>query len=137
MASGVPHGRGMRHELPSRGAWNPPAPPMGLRKPRRVPSRGSAVHSLADLRRAQPADGALRNLLGVLSAKLELFASLPVFEYEASVEGNEAFAAAFRQLAERERQSFDELIACLRTHLTEPATAVDGEGTERAAAGPV
>jgi hypothetical protein len=123
--------------LPSCAAWKSPTSWRGLGKPRRVPSRGSAVHSLADLRRAQPADSALRNLLGVLSAKLELFASLPVFEYEASVEGNEAFAAAFRRLAERERQSFDELIACLRTHLNETATAVDGEGAERAAAGPV
>jgi hypothetical protein len=123
----------MRHELPSRTAWKSPARALPLGKPRRVSSRGSAVHSLADLRRAQPADGALRNLLGILTAKLELFASLPVFEYEAATEGNDAFAAAFRRLAEQERRSFDELIACLRTHLNETAPAADGD----AAAGSV
>jgi hypothetical protein len=87
-----------------------------------VTSRRTAVKSLGDLRRAQPVDSSLRNLLGILSAKLELFAYLPVFEYEAAVEGNENFAAAFQTLAEHERRTFDELLACLRVHLNEMPT---------------
>jgi hypothetical protein len=91
-----------------------------------VSARRSAVSSLADLRRAQPADPALRNLLGILTAKLELFAYLPVFEYEAAVDGNEIFAAAFHRLAEHERRTFDELLACLRIHLNDMALSTGG-----------
>ena len=49
-----------------------------------------ATRRLSDLRRAQPADATLKNLLGVLNAKLELCASLPVFEWEAGTEGYES-----------------------------------------------
>ena len=52
------------------------------------------------LRRAQHADATLKNLLGVLSAKLDLCASLPVFEFEADTEGYPEGAAAFHDLAE-------------------------------------
>jgi hypothetical protein len=81
--------------------------------------------SISDLRGAQPADATLQNLLGVLSAKLELCSRLPIFEYEAGNEGHEAAAAAFRQLAEVERRSFDELLACLRRHLEELSATSD------------
>jgi hypothetical protein len=76
---------------------------------------------LTDLRRAQPADATLRNLLGVLNAKLELCASLPVFEWEAGSEGHEDCAAAFRHLAEAERQSCSEILDRLRAHLDKRA----------------
>ena len=45
------------------------------------PTSSDAPLRLSDLRRGQPADTTLRNLLGVLSAKLELCASLPVSSY--------------------------------------------------------
>jgi hypothetical protein len=79
--------------------------------------------SISDLRGAQPADATLQNLLGVLSAKLELCSRLPIFEYEAGNEGHEATAAAFRHLAEVERRSFNEMLACLRQHLEELSAA--------------
>jgi hypothetical protein len=76
-----------------------------------------ATRRLTDLRRAQPADATLKNLLGVLNAKLELCASLPVYEWEAGTEGYEECAAAFRHLAEAERRSCSDVIDRLREHL--------------------
>jgi hypothetical protein len=81
--------------------------------------------SISDLRGAQPADTTLQNLLGVLSAKLELCSRLPIFEYEATNEGHEACAATFRQLADAERRSFDDLLVCLRRHLEETSARPD------------
>jgi hypothetical protein len=75
--------------------------------------------SISDLRGAQPADATLQNLLTVLSAKLELCSRLPIYEYEAGNEGHDSSAAAFRALAEMERRSFNDLLACLRVHLEE------------------
>jgi hypothetical protein len=76
-----------------------------------------ATRRLTDLRRAQPADATLKNLLGVLNAKLELCASLPVYEWEAGSEGFHECAMAFRDLAEAERRSCAEVIERLRVHL--------------------
>jgi hypothetical protein len=75
----------------------------------------------------------LRNLIGILAGKLDLFASLPVFEYEAAVEGNETFAAAFHRLAEHERRSFDDLLECLRVHLNETTAALGEADADDAA----
>jgi hypothetical protein len=83
------------------------------------PDESHAARRLSDLRKAQPGDPTLQNLLGLLSAKLELCARLPIFEYEAGSQGHEAAARAFRRLAEVERQSFDEILTCLRGHIDE------------------
>ena len=85
-----------------------------------------ATRRLTDLRRGQPADATLKNLLGVLSAKLELCASLPVYEWEAGSEGYDACARAFRDLAEAERRSCSEVIDRLREHLVQRAAAQGG-----------
>jgi hypothetical protein len=85
-----------------------------------------ATKRLTDLRRAQPADATLKNLLGVLSAKLELCASLPVYEWEAVSEGYDACARAFRELAEAERRSCSEVIDRLREHLVQRADTQGG-----------
>jgi hypothetical protein len=85
-----------------------------------------ATRRLSDLRRGQPADATLKNLLGVLSAKLELCASLPVYEWEAGSEGHHACARAFRDLAEAERRSCSEVIDRLREHLVQRAAAQGG-----------
>lgn len=85
-----------------------------------------ATKRLTDLRRGQPADATLKNLLGVLSAKLELCASLPVYEWEAVSEGYEACARAFRELAEAERRSCSEVIDRLREHLVQRADTQGG-----------
>jgi hypothetical protein len=76
-----------------------------------------ATRRLTDLRRAQPTDATLKNLLRVLNAKLELCASLPVFEWEAGSEGFDECAAAFRRMAEAERRSCTDVIDRLREHL--------------------
>jgi hypothetical protein len=85
-----------------------------------------ATKRLSDLRRGQPADATLKNLLGVLSAKLELCASLPVYEWEAVSEGYDACARAFRELAEAERRSCSEVIDRLREHLVQRADTQGG-----------
>jgi len=77
---------------------------------------------LSDLAAAHPADRTLENLLRTLTAKLDLCARLPVFEYEADSEGHAASADAFQQLARSERHTFDDLLRCLRRHLDEPGT---------------
>jgi hypothetical protein len=82
-----------------------------------------ATRRLTDLRRSQPADATLKNLLGVLSAKLELCASLPVYEWEAGSEGHHECASVFRDLAEAERRSCSEVIDRLREHLVHRAAS--------------
>ena len=72
---------------------------------------------LTDLRRAQPADATLRNLLRVLDSKLDLCATLPVYEWEARSEGFEEAAAAFRSLADAERNLCASVLDRLREHL--------------------
>jgi hypothetical protein len=72
---------------------------------------------LSELWRSQPADATLQNLLTVLGAKLELCSRLPVFEYEAASENHERCAEAFRELAEQERESFEQITQLLRMHL--------------------
>ena len=78
---------------------------------------------LSELARINPADRTLQNLLGILSAKLEMCSRLPVYEYEASSEGHDASAMAFHELAETERRSFNALLICLRVHLDEAERA--------------
>jgi hypothetical protein len=75
------------------------------------------VRRLADLRRAQPTDATLRNLLAVLTEKLDLCARLPVFEWEAESEGHAGCASAFRSLADAELRTCAEVLDCLREQL--------------------
>jgi hypothetical protein len=86
----------------------------------------STPRRLSDLTAALPADRTLQNLLGVISAKLDLCSHLPIYEYEAANEGYEGCAAAFHAMAEDEARAFGELVACLRRHLDET-----GAGEER------
>ena len=74
---------------------------------------------LSDLQRSHAADATLRNLLSTLSGQIQTSAKLAVFEYEADSEGHKALAAAFRQLGETERASFNTLLEYLRRHLNE------------------
>ena len=59
----------------------------------------------------------------MLSAKLELCASLPVYEWEAGSEGHQTCALAFRHLAEMERRTCNDVLEQLRQHLDHRATA--------------
>jgi hypothetical protein len=88
------------------------------------PASTDAPRRLSDLRRSQPTDLTLRNLLNVLSAKMELCASLPVYEYEASAEGHEVSARAFRRLAEAERATCSDVLEQLKAHLDQRTPAV-------------
>ena len=80
-----------------------------------------AARRLGNLRRAQPTDATLKNLLGLLMTKLELCAQLPVFEWEAGNEGHEDCARTLRRLAESERRSCADVLGCLHAHLEQAA----------------
>ena len=77
----------------------------------------STAQRLAELRSAQPCDTTLQNLLNILTAKLDLSARLPVFEYEADSEGFPEAASFMSALASAERESIQEVIQSLRRHL--------------------
>jgi hypothetical protein len=91
--------------------------------------------SISDLRDAHPADATLQNLLGVLSAKLELCSRLPIYAYEAGNEGYERCATAFRRLAEVERRSFDDILETLHVHLDETSASPGADATTPSRAG--
>jgi hypothetical protein len=95
------------------------------------PSEPRPTRRLSDLTAAHPADRTLENLLRTLTAKLDLCARLPVFEYEADAEGHHASADAFERLAISERHAFDELLRNLRNHLDE-LPAIRAEQTRAA-----
>lgn len=78
--------------------------------------------SLGDLRRAQPADVTLQHLLGLLSAKLELCARLPVYAWEARNEGHTERAAGLKALADVERGLCLRVLDELREHLQQYPT---------------
>jgi hypothetical protein len=79
--------------------------------------RSNSAQRLGGLRRVQPTDVTLKNLLAVLTVKLDLCARLPVCEYEARDEGHDACADAFSELAEAERRSCAAVLDSLRAHL--------------------
>jgi hypothetical protein len=96
-----------------------------------VSNSPSSGRRLSEMARVHPADRTLQNLLGTLSAKLEMCSRLPVYEYEAASEGHEASAVAFHELAELERRSFNNLLTCLRVHLDEAERAAAQAETPR------
>ena len=83
---------------------------------------GGATERLSSLRQAQGDDPTLKNLLWVLTAKLDLCSRLPVCEWEAAHEGDANCAAAFKRLAEEERRTCAYLADCLRQHLERRAS---------------
>ena len=76
-----------------------------------------ASRRIGELRRMQPADATMKNLLALLTAKLELCEGLPVWEWEAGHEGHREQAAGFRTLADAERRSAVDIMDRLREHL--------------------
>jgi hypothetical protein len=86
-----------------------------------APRQTSTAQRLAELRRAHPHDATLQNLLAVITAKLDLSARLPVFEYEADSEGFSDTASFMSALASAERESLQDVLASLRKHLDRTA----------------
>jgi hypothetical protein len=85
-----------------------------------------AAVRLSNLRRAQADDPTLKNLLAILTTKLELCSRLPVLEWEAAHAGDANCAAAFRRLAEEERRSCSDMMDCLQKHLETRAAFAGG-----------
>jgi rubrerythrin len=88
---------------------------------------------LSDLRQA--GDASLENLLSTITGKMQACARLTVFAYEAGNEGHGALAAAFRELADTERASFNTLLACLHQHLDEMPTPAAARARDASEAG--
>jgi hypothetical protein len=88
-----------------------------------------ASRRLSDVSRAHPGDVTLQNLLGVLVAKLDTCRRLPIYEYEAGSEGYAVCSQAFRRLADAERESVNQLLACLQDHLVETGAERQGGRT--------
>ena len=86
-----------------------------------APRQTSTAQRLAELRRAHPHDATLQNLLSLVTAKLDLSARLPVFEYEADSEGFSDTASFMSALASAERESLEDILASLRKHLDRSA----------------
>jgi hypothetical protein len=83
-----------------------------------MPTDGmSAVQRLTELQRGLSTDLTLRNLLGVLDAKLELCSRLPVYAWEADNEGHGELANSFLRLADAERVACRRMLDDLRKHL--------------------
>ena len=91
-----------------------------------APPSAPASVRLSELAAQAPGDRTLKNLLGLVNAKLDVCAQLPIFEYEAQHEGHTASAAMFHELAEQERRSFANLLACVRLHLDQQALNAPG-----------
>ncbi len=89
------------------------------------PEDSNAVRRLNDLRATMPGDRTLQNLLGILSAKLDFCARLPIYEYEAATQGHVHCVAAFQRMAEHERRSLQEGLRALRVHLDTTLAAGD------------
>jgi hypothetical protein len=81
------------------------------------PNETVTAKRLSELRHAYPVDLTLRNLLDVVTLKLDVCARLAVYDYEASSEGHDCDAATFRELADAERRSVGEILGTLRRHL--------------------
>lgn len=86
---------------------------------------------IGELRRRQPADETMRNLLELTREKLDLCARLPVFELEADNEGHPATARLFHELADVERASFDALKARLLTEIEESSRGIPEDPSKR------
>jgi hypothetical protein len=87
-----------------------------------------AVQRLTELQRGLSTDLTLRNLLGVLDAKLELCSRLPVYAWEADNEGHGELADSFLRLADEERVACGRMLDDLRKHLH---TGLQEEGLTR------
>jgi hypothetical protein len=103
--------------MPDRPDGSDPAPRFERRGHGGLDEQGDASRRIGELRRMQPGDATLKNLLALLTAKLELCEGLPVWEWEAGNEGHRERAAGFRALAADERRACMDIMEWLREHL--------------------
>ncbi len=94
-----------------------------------APQQTSTSVRLDELRRANPYDATLQNLLAVATAKLDLSARLPVYEYEADSEGFSDTASFLSALASAERESLQEILGSLRQHLDRTTGCTSSEAS--------
>ena len=97
---------------------------------KRIASETVTVERLSELRHAYPVDLRLRNLLDVITVKLDLCARLAVYDYEERNEPDDRDAATFRGLAEAERRSVGEILSTLHRHLDERDAGASTGATE-------
>jgi hypothetical protein len=74
--------------------------------------------SIDQIREAQPVQNSIHDLVQTLSVKLDSAARYGLYQEDAREDGFDDCAALFGRLAEQERRAIDELMGCLRDHLT-------------------
>jgi hypothetical protein len=74
--------------------------------------------SIEQIREAQPVQNSIHDLIQTLSVKLDSAARYGLYQEDAREDGFDDCAALFGRLAEQERGAIDELMGCLRDHLT-------------------
>jgi rubrerythrin len=71
------------------------------------------------IRAEEPVKNTIHNLVQTLSIKLDGSARYSLYQDDARKDGFDDCADAFGAIAERDRQSIDQLLTCLRKHLGE------------------
>jgi rubrerythrin len=79
------------------------------------------VTTLEQIRTEQPVKNTLHNIVQTLNVKLDSAARYGLYQEDATKDGFDDCAGLFERLAEREQQTIDELMSCLRDHLANSA----------------
>jgi rubrerythrin len=73
--------------------------------------------SIERIRTEQPVKNTVHNLIQTLSTKLDSAARYGLYQEDASADGMEDCADVFARLAERDRESINDLLECLKGHI--------------------
>jgi rubrerythrin len=71
------------------------------------------------IRAEEPVKNTIHNLVQTLSVKLDSAARYGLYHDDAHKDGFDDCADAFEAMAERDRESIEQLVTCLRKHLGE------------------
>jgi rubrerythrin len=71
------------------------------------------------IRAEEPVKNTIHNLIQTLSVRLDSAARYSLYQDDARKDGFDDWADAFGAMAERDMESVDQLLTCLRKHLEE------------------
>jgi len=72
---------------------------------------------IEQIRTEQPVKNTVHNVVQTLSTKLDSAARYGLYQEDARQDGMEDCAEVFARLADRDRESIEELLGCLRDHI--------------------
>lgn len=79
----------------------------------------TAAAGLEQIRTEEPVKNTIHNLIQTLSTKLDSAARYGLYMEDARTDGYDDCAKMFERLAGREKESIDDLLACLEEHVGE------------------